>query len=244
MASKEKLLAPGKKLKHSLLHLKCTFRGQFSLMDVIASQDDLDRGIAALLQADGRLATVFAKTGRPPLRRSEGGYRGVMRIIAGQQVSKASAAAIWHRMESVLAPMEPVHVVGLEEDAFRAAGLSGPKIKAVQSLTSAIVAGELDLSELETADDETVITQLCKVKGIGPWSAEVYSLSCLGRPDAWPGGDLALQIAAADAFALPDRPDAKAMIEIAETWRPWRSVAARLLWAYYAVMLGRQDQGL
>ncbi len=213
-------------------------------MDAISSQDDLDRGIAALIQADGRLETVFAKTGRPPLRRSEPGYRGVMKIIAGQQVSKASAAAIWLRMEEALAPMEPRHVIGLGEDAFRAAGLSGPKIKAVKSLTAAIVAGDLDFAALETADDETVAAQLCKVKGIGPWSAEVYLLSCLGRQDAWPGGDLALQIAAADAFGLAARPDTKAMLEMAEIWRPWRSVAARLLWAYYAVMLGKADQGL
>lgn len=213
-------------------------------MTVISDLDDLDRGIAELLTADDRLESIYAMTGRPPLRRSEGGYRGVMRIIAGQQVSKASAAAIWERMETALAPMEPKHVAQLDEDAFRAAGLSGPKIKAVKSLTSAILEGDLDLVGLETADDVTVSTQLCQVKGIGPWSAEVYLLTCLGRADAWPGGDLALQIAAADAFGLPERPDANAMMEIAEAWRPWRSVAARLLWAYYAVMLGRQDQGL
>lgn len=214
------------------------------MIEAIASQADLDRGIAALVEADARFEALFAKTGRPPLRRSEAGYRGVMKIIAGQQVSKASAAAIWLRMEDALAPMEPAHVDGLEETDFRAAGLSGPKIKAVKSLTTAVVQGEVDFAALEAFDDQAVADCLCSVKGIGPWSAEVYLLTCLGRPDAWPGGDLALQIAAADAFGLAARPDAKAMSEMAEAWRPWRSVAARLLWAYYAVLLGRQDQGL
>ncbi len=214
------------------------------MIETIASEADLDLGIDALVRSDARFGPLFAKTGRPPLRRSEAGYRGVMRIIAGQQVSKASAAAIWLRMEDALAPMEPAHVDGLEEADFRAAGLSGPKIKAVKSLTSAVVGGDLDFAELEILGDQAVADCLCAVKGIGPWSAEVYLLTCLGRPDAWPGGDLALQIAVADAFGLEARPDAKAMTEMAETWRPWRSVAARLLWAYYAVMLGRQDQGL
>lgn len=213
-------------------------------MQTIATKADLERGIAELLTADARFAAVYEKTGCPPLRRSEAGYRGVMKIIAGQQVSKASAAAIWERMQQALSPMEPGHVEGLGDDAFRAAGLSGPKIKAVKALTQAINQGELDFGALEAKDDQAVSDSLCAVKGIGPWSAEIYLLSCLGRPDAWPGGDLALQIAAADAFALTSRPDAKAMTAMAEAWRPWRSIAARLLWAYYAVLLGRQDQGL
>ncbi len=213
-------------------------------MHTIVSQADLERGIAALLTADARFGPVFERTGYPPLRRSEAGYRGVMKIIAGQQVSKASAAAIWERMQQALSPMEPAHVDGLDDGAFRAAGLSGPKIRAVKALTQAINQGELDFAALERKDDQAVSDSLCAVKGIGPWSAEIYLLSCLGRPDAWPGGDLALQIAAADAFGLSSRPDAKAMTAMANAWRPWRSIAARLLWAYYAVMLGRQDQGL
>ncbi|MEM8646766.1 MAG: DNA-3-methyladenine glycosylase 2 family protein [Pseudomonadota bacterium] len=213
-------------------------------MHIIDEIADLERGIVALVAADARFERVVAKTGCPPLRRSEAGYRGVMKIIAGQQVSKASAAAIWARMEEALAPMEPAHVAGLDEPAFRAAGLSGPKIRAVKALTTAVTQGELDFQALETKDDQAVCDSLCALKGIGPWSAEVYLLSCLGRSDAWPGGDLALQIAAADAFELPKRPDSKAMTEMAETWRPWRSVAARVLWAHYALMAGRRDQGL
>ncbi|MEM8687277.1 MAG: DNA-3-methyladenine glycosylase 2 family protein [Pseudomonadota bacterium] len=213
-------------------------------MQIINDVADLERGIAALVKADARFEPVVAKTGCPPLRRSEAGYRGVMKIIAGQQVSKASAAAIWLRMEEALAPMEPGHVAGLDEAAFRAAGLSGPKIRAVKALTTAITQGDLDFEALEALDDQAVSDSLCALKGIGPWSAEVYLLTCLGRRDAWPGGDLALQIAAAEAFALSVRPDAKAMAEMAQAWRPWRSVAARVLWAYYALMAGRQDQGL
>lgn len=213
-------------------------------MNTIKTEQDLTQGIEALIEADDRFATIFEKTGMPSLRRSEAGFSGVLRIIAGQQVSKASAAAIWQRMQYVLSPLEPSHLETLTEDKFREAGLSGPKIRAVNSLTSAVSGGDLDFSRLEQFNDNDVIDALVGVKGIGPWSAEVYLLSCLGRRDAWPSGDLALQIAAQDAFRLNDRPNPKAMAAMAETWRPWRSIAARLLWAYYALALKRQDQGL
>ncbi len=213
-------------------------------MNTIKTEQDLTQGIEALIEADDRFATIFEKTGMPSLRRSEAGFSGVLRIIAGQQVSKASAAAIWQRMQYVLSPLEPGHLETLTEDKFREAGLSGPKIRAVNSLTSAVSGGDLDFSRLEQFNDNDVIDALVGVKGIGPWSAEVYLLSCLGRRDAWPNGDLALQIATQDAFRLNDRPNPKAMAAMAETWRPWRSIAARLLWAYYALALKRQDQGL
>lgn len=213
-------------------------------MHIIETVSDLEQGIAELTRLDGRFAGICAQTGTPPLRRSEAGFAGLLKIIAGQQVSKASAAAIWARMETVLDPMVPEHIAGLEEPAFREAGLSGPKIRAVQALTSDILSGQLDVAGLEGLEDADVLREITAVKGLGPWSAEVYLLTCLGRSDAWPGGDLALQIAAQDAFVLNQRPDQKTMIALAETWRPWRAVAARLLWAYYALHLGKQDQGM
>ncbi len=213
-------------------------------MQVIETVADLETGMAALMALDTRFEDICAKTGTPPLRRAAAGYAGLLKIIAGQQVSKASAAAIWGRMETVLAPLNPGHLAGLSEARYREAGLSGPKIRAVMALTDEVLSGRLDLTALESIADEDVLSAIISVKGLGPWSAEVYLLTCLGRSDAWPGGDLALQIASQAAFGLDARPDAKAMTALAEDWRPWRAVAARILWAYYALSLGRQDQGL
>lgn len=213
-------------------------------MQVIETVGDLEAGMAALIECDPRFEGICEQTGTPPLRRSAAGFAGLLKIIAGQQVSKASAAAIWGRMETVLAPLEAGHFSGLSEARFREAGLSGPKIRAVRALTEEVLSGRLDLEGLETFSDEDVLTAITAVKGLGPWSAEVYLLTCLGRCDAWPGGDLALQIAAQDAFSLAERPDARAMSALSEAWKPWRAVAARVLWAYYALRLGRLDQGM
>ncbi len=213
-------------------------------MRVIETVADLEAGMTALIDLDRRFAEICAQTGTPPLRRSEGGYSGLLRIIAGQQVSKASAAAIWGRMETVLAPLVPDHLAALTEEKFREAGLSGPKIRAVQALTDEILSRRLNLETFDALSDSAVLSAIVSVKGLGPWSAEVYLLTCLGRCDAWPGGDLALQVAAQNAFRLNGRPDAKTMAKLAQAWRPWRAIAARILWAYYALEPGRQDQGM
>ena len=223
------------------LYLPSTDEGQ---MHIIETVSDLEGGMAELIGLDRRFEEIAAQTGIPPLRRAKAGYAGLLKIIAGQQVSKASAAAIWARMENVLDPLAPEHLQGLNEAAFREAGLSGPKIRAVQALTEEVLSGRLDLTSLEHLGDDEVTREITAVKGLGPWSAEVYLLACLGRSDAWPSGDLALQIAAQDALILSARPSTKEMISLAESWRPWRAVAARILWAHYALQLGKQDQGM
>jgi DNA-3-methyladenine glycosylase II len=135
-------------------------------------------------------------------------------------------------------PFEPGVLLGLKDRTLVAAGLSGAKIRTLRALASA-AADRLDLAHLDRLSDAEVHTALTAVNGIGPWTADVYLMFCLGRADAWAAGDLALQLAAKEAFGLDERPDSQALLELAERWRPWRGVAARLLWAYYAVLKGR-----
>lgn len=177
---------------------------------------------------------IHALTGDPPLRRWEGGFEGLTRIVVGQQLSQASASAIWGRLEQRLdRPMVRSFEAASEGD-LRGAGLSKGKIATLQGLAAAIRAGAVDLDALDRADDETVHAALRQVRGIGPWTVDIYLLFCLGRADAWAAGDLALQVAMQRVLALDERPGTPAALEIAERWRPWRGVAARLLWSYYA----------
>ncbi len=205
---------------------------------------DLEGAINALCSHAPEFIAVVEQTGTPPLRRTAPGFSGMLRIITGQQLSKASAAAIWQRMCDDLHPHDPAHFTTLEEERFRAVGQSRPKIRTIMSFTEAVASGALDLEMLSELDDEEVAAALTSVKGIGPWSAEIYLLSCLGRPDVWPAGDLALQVAAADILGKPERLTAEEMKQAGEAWRPWRAVAARLLWAWYAHLKGGVEPGV
>jgi DNA-3-methyladenine glycosylase II len=178
---------------------------------------------------------VHDLAGHPPLRRRPAGFEGLARIVVGQQVSVASASAIWERTAAACTPFEPRILLALEDTRLAAAGLSRPKIRTLRAIAEAC-SDRLDLTSLERASEEEVRTALTEITGIGPWTADVYILFCLGRADGWAPGDLALQVAAQHALELDDRPGADAMLELAERWRPWRGVAARLLWAYYAAL--------
>ena len=208
-------------------------------MEIIETIADVERGIEALVSLEPRFAEVVTETGTPPLRRREGGFRGLMHIVTGQQLSTASAAAIWKRMEEHLAPMTPEHLSGLDDDTLRAAGVSRPKVKTIRAVCETVLSGDCDFEGMHELTDDEVHDTLLAMKGIGRWTAEIYLLSCLGRPDVWPAGDLALQVAAEHAFGLDGRPDEKATRALAEPWRPWRAVAARVLWSYYRVVKGR-----
>jgi len=189
-----------------------------------------------VISVEPRLAPVFEQTGVPPLRRLPGGYRGLLRIITEQQLSLHSARAIWGRMEERHDVDSPQTILALSDEDFRVLGQSAAKIRTIRHLSQAIVDRQLDMEALDRAPDDEVRRMLMAQKGIGPWTAEIYLLACLGRRDAWPSGDLALQVAVQAVFGLDKRPDAKAMTLLAEGWRPWRAVAARLIWAYYAVL--------
>jgi DNA-3-methyladenine glycosylase II len=196
--------------------------------------------MTALLAQDPRLAPLFEKTGMPGLRRREAGYAGLCAIVCGQQLSTASAAAIRDRL---FAAFDPFHhdTVRLARTAkLQRLGLSMPKIKSIKAIGKAIASGAIDLDAVARMEADDAHAALTALHGIGPWTADIYLLFCLGNADAWPAGDLALQEAARIAFDLRRRPDSKAMVTLAEPWRPWRGVAAHLLWAYYHVVKRRE----
>jgi DNA-3-methyladenine glycosylase II len=202
-------------------------------MRIIASEADIRTGVNALRRKCATMRHVHDTAGDPPLRRGLAGFEGLARIVVGQQVSIASAAAIWGRTVAACQPFEPATLLRLSDQALAGAGLSRPKIRTLRAIAGACANG-LDLAALESASDEEIHTALTGVVGIGPWTADIYIMFCLGRADGWAPGDLALQIAMQRAFALAERPGKDDMMTFAERWRPWRGVAARLLWAYYA----------
>ena len=205
----------------------------------IHTESDLDAALAALSDADPRFATILAACGRPPLRRREGGLPGLAAIVVSQQLSTASAGAIWGRLAAAFDPLDHETLRRARSDKLRRVGLSAPKIRALKEISKAIARGALDLDAIANAEADAAHVALTAVHGIGPWTADIYLLSCLGHGDAWPAGDLALQEAARLAFKLKARPSTKEMGPLAEKWRPWRAVAARVLWTYYRSVKGR-----
>lgn len=200
---------------------------------LIDSQTALEDATAQLLRLDPEVVErMIAVGGPPPLRRREPGFAGLAAIIVSQQVSVASANAIFARLEGELAPLCAAGVLAADDAALRRCGLSLPKMRALRALAEAS-AGGLDLERLGGLDARDAHEALIAVKGVGPWTADIFLLFCLGHPDAFPAGDLALQEAARLALNLKTRPDARRLERIAERWRPLRGVAARLLWAYY-----------
>ena len=207
----------------------------------IESEDDVRLGIRALRRKCGVMRRVHDATGMPPLRRNRAGFSGLARIIVGQQLSVASASAIWARCEQVIKPMSAKTIAGLDDEALRSAGLSRPKVRPMRAVSTAVLNGEQQISRLGSHSDADIHAAMTAVPGIGPWTADIFLLACLGRPDAFAAGDLALQVAAQHAFELDQRPSTAELLELAETWRPWRGVSARLLWSYYRVVKNRNS---
>ena len=211
-----------------------------NMLTHIRTESDLDAALAALTSADARFAALMATAGRPPLRRRPDGFAGLAATVVSQQLSTASAGAIWGRLAAAFDPFEPQAIIRARAAKLARLGLSAPKIRALKAIARAVASERLALSRLAASAAEEAHTALTAVHGIGPWTADIYLLSCLGHADAWPAGDLALQEAARLVFALPQRPSAKEMIALAETWRPLRAVAARVLWTYYRAVKGRE----
>ncbi|ADZ68671.1 DNA-3-methyladenine glycosylase family protein [Polymorphum gilvum] len=203
-------------------------------MKPIETLDDIAAGLAHLGRADPRLAPVIAKAGAVPLRRRAASFAGLVNIVVAQQVSVASANAIFARVEALVHPFEAATLDGLSDADLAGAGLSRPKIRTVRAIAEA-VAGGLDLAHLAERPAEDAHEALCRITGVGRWTADIFLLFCAGHPDVFPSGDLALQNAVRDAFGLDDRPKPAALDALAEAWSPWRGVAARLFWAWYKV---------
>lgn len=205
---------------------------------IIRTDLDVAEGAAWLAQQDARFAQALAQTGPLPLRLKPDGFNGLLEIIISQQVSVASANAIRARMLAAGLNTEAA-VLDAGEEGLRGAGLSRPKIRYALILAAA----ELDYAGLHALADRDVMERLTAITGIGPWSAEIYAMFCMGRADIFPAGDLALQVAAQGLFDLPARPGAEELARMAEVWTPWRSVAARALFAYYRILKNREGLG-
>ena len=201
-------------------------------MRPIETEADIAEALAALLEADPRLVSVAETAGPLPLRRRSGGLEGLAHVITGQQISIAAAASIWSRIETAVDPFTAEQLLLTPEEALRAAGLSGAKIRTLLGIASACRDG-FAIEALHDLPAEEAIAALVALKGIGRWTAESYLLFCVGHPDVLPAGDLALQSAVQNGLNLRKRPDEKRLRKMAGKWAPWRGVAARLFWAYY-----------
>src|SRR5918998_367112 len=197
------------------------------------TQASLARGVKALSEVDPDLAHIARAYGPPPLWEREEGFATLVLTILEQQVSLASALAAFERLRAAASTVTPETFLAFDDARLRAFGFSRQKALYCRLLARAVLDGELDLQKLSSLSDDEARAELTRLKGVGAWTAEVYLLRALLRPDAWPAGDLALQLAAQRVKRLPARPTAAELDALAEAWRPWRAVAARLLWLHY-----------
>ncbi len=202
---------------------------------ILDSDAALKAGVEALVGLDPVMARLVREGVVPGLRRRPAGFEGLAWIVVGQQVSTASANAIWGRVKERFPTVSPEAILGVSDEELRAAGLSRPKVRTLRAVAGAVEGGTLPLDHLGDLPADEAHRLMIAVKGIGPWTADVYLLFCLGHADAFPAGDLALQEAARLAFGLDTRPSEKELAALAERWRPWRGVAAKVLWAYYRI---------
>jgi DNA-3-methyladenine glycosylase II len=197
------------------------------------TEESLADGVHLLCDRDPDLARIVDRWGLPPMWAREPGFPTLVHIILEQQVSLASARAAFERLLAVVSPLTPEGFLTLDDATLKAVGFSRQKAGYGRHLAQAIVKGRIDLAALEGMEDAAVRTELCALKGVGPWSADIYLLMALRRTDVWPVGDIALASAARDVRRLAARPTPDELEAIGAAWRPWRAVAARLLWHHY-----------
>ncbi len=197
----------------------------------------LEQGIQHLTQCDPILAQVYAQVKTPPLWLRPAGLPTLVQIILEQQVSLPAAQATFARLQHICQPLSPQNLLALTPEQWRACGVSRQKSHYLRHLALALIEKRLDLAALAHYDDATVHQQLTQIPGIGPWTASLYLLMALGRPDVWPTGDFALLTTLKKLYCLPDKVTAKDLDPIINSWRPWRAIAARLLWHYYLQVL-------
>jgi DNA-3-methyladenine glycosylase II len=209
----------------------------------IRSREDLNRMASLVAKEDRLLAQALRQCGPLGLRNRPANFGSLLRVIVSQQVSAASASAIWRRVADIIQPMSAQQYLRLTADQVEKLGLTQQKRTYVHGLASEIVSGQLSLRGLHRQSDQEAIERLCKIKGIGQWTAEVFVLFSLGRPDILPTGDLALQEAAKDLYELPSRPSAQDFELMGKRWAPYRGIAAHILWAYYRQLKGMPPAG-
>ena len=206
----------------------------------LKTQSDLDDAIHKLVNKDRRLRPILELTGMPAIRQREPGFAGLAAIVCGQQLSTASAAAIWGRVSTAFDPFHHDAIRKARADRLGRLGLSAAKIKTLKHIARELAEERLNLDVLANEEADAAHNTLTALPGIGPWTADVYLLFCLGHGDAWPAGDLAVQEAVKVGLGLKERPTPKQMAPLAEPWRPLRGAAAHLWWAYYRVLRKRE----
>ncbi|OKH51615.1 hypothetical protein NIES2101_17755 [Calothrix sp. HK-06] len=197
------------------------------------TEETIALGIQELVSRDNDLAEIIQTYGYPPNWIREKGFIGLIRIILGQQVSVASANAIFKKLELLVNPLTPENFVTFDDSQLQSAGLSRQKIVYTRALAAAITSKQLDLDKLELGDEAILRAELTKIKGIGNWTVDIYLMMSLQRPDAFPASDLGVILAYQKLKDLPTRPTPQQLEVIAEKWCPWRAIATRILWHYY-----------
>ncbi|WP_249998180.1 DNA-3-methyladenine glycosylase 2 family protein [Actinoplanes sp. M2I2] len=206
------------------------------------SEADLRRGVDELARREPVFAGVVARHGMPPTWERPPGMASLLHIMLEQQVSLASARATFDRLRVIADPLTAGNLLKLDDVQLRTAGFSRQKARYARAVAGAVVDGSLDFEALSDLADDEVDARLQAVPGIGPWTSAIYRLSALGRPDAWPSGDLAVIAGIAALWQLPSLPTPAETVVRAEAWRPWRAVAARLIWQeYLAARAGKGD---
>ena len=199
----------------------------------------LDEGLRALA-GDPVFAAILATAGEPRFRRRRNGFSTLLHIILEQQVSIDAAAAMYRRLAETCRPLAPETFLALDEATLKRCGFSRQKMGYARDLAGKIAAGTFDFAGLAAADDDAALAMLTALKGIGPWSAEVYLIFALGRPDVWPIADLGLRLGIAERLGLDRPPADDELRRLGEAWRPWRSVATCLFWQSYLVARRRR----
>jgi DNA-3-methyladenine glycosylase II len=187
----------------------------------------LDPMFAECLRVAGPLRTVFSRTG---------GFGGLVRIVFEQQLSTRVADTVWARFATLAVSVTPERLIELDEAELRACGLSRQKILYAKGIALAVASGDLDFEALEAMEDEEVRDTLTRLKGVGAWTADIYLMASLRRPDVWPVDDLAIRLGVQRLKGWADKPTREALIALAEPWRPYRSLAARLVWHHYVAL--------
>ena len=206
---------------------------------IIKNLSDIDEGVASLIKIEPKFRIAVEKSSPIPLRRKPSGFAPLLQAIVGQQISVAAAAGIWKRIEAANATT-PEAILATSDVALRECGLSRPKVKYAKAIADEVKTKSLSFEFCRDAPVDEALKMLTAIKGVGPWTAEIYLMFSVGRADVFAPKDLALQEATRRLFGLERRPTSAEMSEMAEAWSPWRAVAARILWAYYRTDTGKE----